>query len=156
MLRKTIAIALLIFPCTIFCQDKLLKLSVEKIMRDPKWMGTSPSNPYWSQDGKYLLFNWNPENAEADSIYVITPANINPVKTNLSFRNNIIRYNSIQFNSNRSAFVYTDEGDIFLGDVKTGRQKRITKTNEAELNPQFAFNDSRVVYTNNYKLYTWA
>src|SRR5882724_7365814 len=39
------------------------KLTVEKIMQDPKWIGTSPSDPYWSRDGKYLFFNWNPEKA---------------------------------------------------------------------------------------------
>jgi len=32
-------------------QQKLDKLTVEKIMRDPKWMGTSPSGTQWSFDG---------------------------------------------------------------------------------------------------------
>src|SRR2546423_6023909 len=81
MLRKIIILFLILLPSTAFCQEKLQKLSVEKIMRDPKWIGSSPSNPYWSQDGKYLLFSWNPENASADSIYYITPTNLHPLKT---------------------------------------------------------------------------
>lgn len=38
------------------------ELTVQKIMQDPKsWVGTSPSNPFWSEDGQTLYFNWNPE-----------------------------------------------------------------------------------------------
>lgn len=31
------------------------QLTVEKIMRDPKWMGTQPSNISWSWDGKQIF-----------------------------------------------------------------------------------------------------
>ncbi|WP_315816592.1 hypothetical protein [Paraflavitalea speifideaquila] len=55
-------------------------LTVEKIMRDPKWIGTSPSGPEWSFDGKYLLFSWNPEKATSDSVYYITPTALTPKK----------------------------------------------------------------------------
>ena len=54
---------LLFFSVTLLPQGKLDKLTVEKIMRDPKWIGTSPSAPQWSPDGKTLFFNWNPDKA---------------------------------------------------------------------------------------------
>jgi len=44
-------------------------LTVEKIMRDPKWMGHSPSALQWSVDGSRLVFSWNPGDAESDSLY---------------------------------------------------------------------------------------
>ena len=31
-------------------------LTVEKIMQDPKWIGTAPSREYWSEDGKWIYF----------------------------------------------------------------------------------------------------
>lgn len=31
-------------------------------MSDSKWIGTSPSNPYWTSNGKMLCFSWNPDN----------------------------------------------------------------------------------------------
>lgn len=37
----------------------LTELTVEKIMRDPRWIGSSPSNIFWGQDGQTLYFNWN-------------------------------------------------------------------------------------------------
>ena len=44
-------------------------LSVEKIMRDIKWIGSSPSNISWSWDNKSVFFNWNPDKNIADSFY---------------------------------------------------------------------------------------
>ena len=44
-------------------QKVLSKLTVEKIMRDPKWIGTSPNRINWSEDGQLIYFTWNPENA---------------------------------------------------------------------------------------------
>ncbi|MFY8046636.1 MAG: hypothetical protein ACOVOS_08680, partial [Chitinophagaceae bacterium] len=47
-------------------------LTVDKIMQDPKWIGTSPSNVFWGPDGKSVYFSWNPEGKTADSSYVYT------------------------------------------------------------------------------------
>ena len=63
-----------------YTQNKIDSLTVDLIMRDPKWIGTSPSRPYWSIDGKYLFFSWNPENKISDSVYYITPTNLIPQK----------------------------------------------------------------------------
>ena len=155
MLKKLFVLLVIILPCFSFSQSSLAPLTVEKIMRDPKWIGTSPSGAYWSDDGKYLLFSWNPENALSDSIYYITLADHNPVKSTFSFRNNIVRANSVQYNSNRTAYLYTSGGDIFLVDTKTGTRKKIIQSNGNESNPQFAFNDSKIVYGSDINLYSW-
>ena len=46
-------------------------LSVDYIMRDPKWMGTFPAAHFWSSDSKQVYFNYNPEKKQADSLYKI-------------------------------------------------------------------------------------
>jgi len=124
-------------------------------MRDPKWIGTSPSNPYWSSDSKYLLFNWNPEKALSDSIYYITKENTAPQKASFSFQQDVINSNTVSYNNARSAYVFSKDGDIFLTDVKTGKQHRITQTEDYESNPVFSFNDTKVVYTRGQNLYAW-
>ena len=58
----------------------LAPLTVEKIMRDPKWIGVAPSNLNWSYDSKQLYFSWNPENNPGDSLYSITLINRAPQK----------------------------------------------------------------------------
>src|SRR5690606_19417321 len=65
---------------TLSATAQLTELTVEKIMRDPKWIGTSPSNIRWSHDSKTIYFNWNPENAPGDSLYKITLQNRTPQK----------------------------------------------------------------------------
>jgi hypothetical protein len=66
--------------------QQLDSLTVEKIMRDPKWIGTSPSNVSWSTDSKYLFFNWNPDNKLSDSVYFITRGDLKPTKANTVLR----------------------------------------------------------------------
>jgi dipeptidyl aminopeptidase/acylaminoacyl peptidase len=50
----------------------LAPLTVEKIMRDQKWMGVSPSGFHWSADSKTLYFNWNPERKERRALYQVS------------------------------------------------------------------------------------
>jgi hypothetical protein len=54
-----------------FCNAQL---TVEKIMKDPKWIGTSPSNVFWSQDSKSVFFSWNPKTMFPILLIIITPA----------------------------------------------------------------------------------
>ncbi len=154
-MRKTLMFIALLFLSVISLGQKLEKLTVEKIMRDPKWIGTSPDTLYWSHDGKFLLFSWNPEKATSDSVYYITTTDHNPKKTSYSFRNSILRENNLQYNNNKSSFVYAQSGDIYFTDVKSGKPERITRTSDQELNPQFSFNDSRIVYQYNSNLFSW-
>ncbi len=135
-------------------QQKLEKLTVEKIMRDPKWIGSSPSNPQWSLDGR-LYFNWNPSKAPADSLYFITLSNKKPQKASpLEFVNHTSTGN-IVYDQARVNYVYTKDGDIFLTEGKTNRTRRITQTTEIETAPRFSFHETKVVYNRNQNLYAW-
>lgn len=131
------------------------KLSVEKIMQDPKWIGASPSAPYWSRDGKYLFFSWNPEKAPGDSIYYITKEDRHPQKAAFQLQQNNIAAEAAQYNSAHTACTYSRDGDIFWADSKTGKEKRITNTVDKESNPLFSFHDNKIVYTRNSNLFAW-
>ena len=75
---KKIFILLLISSPT-FAQQ-LAPLTIEKIMRNPKWMGVAPSNVFWAENSKQVYFNWNPENNSGDSLYTVVLPNLKPVK----------------------------------------------------------------------------
>ena len=153
---KLFAFVFLLFSLTIcLAQQKLDKLTVEKIMRDPKWIGTSPSNVYWGADGNSLYFNWNPDNLSSDSVYFITLTNHNPVKASVEQKQNIIPVYNTTWNQSRTACVFTKDGDVFFKDIKTGNTKRIIQTTEKETNPVFSFDDKKIVYTSNLNLYAW-
>jgi dipeptidyl aminopeptidase/acylaminoacyl peptidase len=148
-------LSFLFFSSFSFGQQRLNSLTIEKIMSDPKWMGSSPSNPFWNADGTRLYFDWNPENAPADSLYYITTKNKTPVKATASDKQNIVAAYSAVYNLHRSAYVYELAGDIFYKEIKTGKIYRITNTEDTEFSPQFSFNESQIAYHQNQNLYAW-
>jgi dipeptidyl aminopeptidase/acylaminoacyl peptidase len=150
---------LLLFTCIIsiqsFSQSNPARLTVEKIMRDPKWIGSSPSNAQWSQDGQYLYFRWNPGNAPADSLYYISTTNKVPVKANTQETQNFSSTGNFVYNLARTMYVYSKDGDIFYVDIKKNITRRITQTSDAESNPRFSFNETKIVYNRSQNLYAW-
>ncbi|THU40717.1 S9 family peptidase [Niastella caeni] len=150
---KKLLLLLLLQPALTYSQ--LSPLSVEKIMRDPKWIGTSPTTPQWTADGKYLLFNWNPQKTASDSLYYITPASTVPQKSTWAFRQAAITENQVEYNSQRDQYVYVQDGDIYLVTIKTGTNRRVTQTVAVESNPQFSFNDHKIVYIREQNAWAW-
>ena len=124
-------------------------------MRDPKWIGTSPSNPFWSPDCKTLYFSWNPAKAPSDSLYALQLNEIEPKKVSPAEKERINQTGRYQYNQDRSAAVYTYRGDIYYVDLKKNKTLQITKTADPESNPQFSFGENRIVYTSRQQLFAW-
>jgi dipeptidyl aminopeptidase/acylaminoacyl peptidase len=154
-MKKLLLLIVLAHSHFVFSQGKLDKLTVEKIMRDPKWIGASPSAPYWSRDGKFLFFNWNPDNKTSDSVYYITPGDLAPRKTDIETRRNTLPENLYTYNTRRTAYTYAKNGDIYFGDVKTNKERRITQTAEVESSPEFITDNSKIAYRRNQNIYAW-
>lgn len=131
------------------------QLTVEKVMRDPKWIGTSPSNISWTADSKSVQFSWNPEKSIDDSFYVFTLAGSNPtkIKYNDAMRNMALS-NGI-YNSNNTLRVHGYKGDLFLTDVKTGQSKAVTQTEDLESSPKFILNDEWISFQRNQNVFAW-
>lgn len=127
-------------------------LSIEKIMRDPKWMGVSPSNIRWSDDSKKVYFNWNPDNAERDELFFITPNNTKPQKVSAMERRDIVPENG-KWNKARTLKIYEEDDDIFLWQKGSGKTIQLTHTAGRESNPTFTGDDSSIIYTSDNNLY---
>jgi len=151
----TVILSFIFFSCTVYAQSKLDKLTVDKIMRDPKWMGTSPSSPFWSNDGQLLYFMWNPEQAPADSLHYISSLSKVPVKASVEQKQALSAQGNYIYNQSGTAYVYARNGDIYFTEVKTGKSKRITQTTDNESGPRFCFNETKIVYSRNQNLYAW-
>src|SRR5690606_26352501 len=131
------------------------KLTVEKIMKDPEWIGTSPSGIQWNEDGKTLYFQWNPEGNPSDSLYFISISDHQPKKLPATERAEILFAGNGKYNDAGTHFVYSRQGDIFLKEVKSGSITQITNTARFESNPTFAFNDKKIIYTSDQDIYAW-
>jgi dipeptidyl aminopeptidase/acylaminoacyl peptidase len=144
-MKRYLLITFLLGGLSIANAQELGKLTVDKIMRDPVWMGTAPSNIQWSADSKTVYFQWNPEGASKSSWYYITIANTKPQKLSKedelalpSFRGTL--------NKTKTKKLYEKNGDVFLLDIKTGKSKQLTNTTDRESSADFAENETAIVY----------
>lgn len=152
MKKLSIAFAFL-FPLAAICQ--IPTLTIEKIMQDPKWIGTSPSNPIWSAGSDTLYFDWNPEKNLSDSLYYITLKDHHPRKATFEQKRNLLRSNAIVYNQSKTAYVFSLDGDIFYKQVKPERSVRITRTADFEYNPVFVRSDKMIAYQKGSDIYGW-
>jgi dipeptidyl aminopeptidase/acylaminoacyl peptidase len=135
--------------------NKDVSLTVEKIMKDIKWIGASPSNISWTWDSKAIIFSWNPDKNIADSFYIYKLNSKQPEKLNY---NEALKYKAInngKYNKNYTSITYSYKGDIYLLNIATGIATPITQTEEQESNPSFMNNDEWIVYHKNKNLFAW-
>nr|MBC7611312.1 S9 family peptidase [Pseudopedobacter sp.] len=151
-MKRYLLMTFLLGGLSIANAQELGKLTVDKIMRDPVWMGTSPSNIQWSADSKTIYFQWNPEGTSKSSWYYITTSNSKPQKlskedelTLPSFRGTL--------NKAKTKKLYEKNGDVFLLDVKLGKSKQLTNTTDRESSSDFAENETAIVYQRGDNLY---
>ena len=132
--------------------QKLETLTVEKIMRDPKWIGTSPSNIRWSDDSKKIYFTWNPNATNHDELYSITPNDIKPQLVSLEERKALPAANG-NWNKKHTIKLFEKNGDIFLSDIPKGKITQLTSTTDRESNPTFSGDESQVLFLRGDNLY---
>ena len=150
---KKLITLILFAACTTGYAQKLETLTIEKIMRDPKWIGVSPSNIRWSDDSKKIYFNWNPANTERDELFSITPSATKPVKVSIDEQKGLIPERG-QWNNKHTLKVYEKTGDIFLYEPKTGRTEQLTNTTGRKSNPSFTAGQSKVLFMQGGNLYS--
>lgn len=120
-------------------------LTVDTLMRDPKWMGTSPSGIFWSEDGQYVYFNWRQKGDEDDSLYVVSAKGGMPRRVTLEERKRLpSRFGT--FSKDKTRKLYARDGDIFLLDIPHKKETRLTNTITPESGPRFTFDEQKVVF----------
>ncbi|MDB5015555.1 MAG: family peptidase [Mucilaginibacter sp.] len=149
---KKIFTLLLIPICSTAFAQKLETLTVEKIMRNPKWIGVSPSNVYWADDSRHIYFDWNPQNAERDELFSVMPGNIKPVKVGIDERK-LLASERGEWNKKHTLKLYEKDGDIFLSEPKAGKTQQLTNTTERESNPIFSGDERKVLFIRGGNLY---
>lgn len=154
-MRKWVLPAIIFLSANRIYAQQASPLTVEKIMRDPKWIGTSPDNVFWGPDNQTVYFSWNPDKNLTDSLYYTGIKNNTPRKTVAADRALINAQASGTYNTDKTLLTYSYEGDIYLLEIKTGKITRITQTTATSLNPIFSFGGKQVVFQQNRNLYAW-
>ena len=68
-------------------------LELSEIMKGDDFIGHQPSSQEWSQDGQYILFDWNPNSEPGDSRYTYTLKSKEITKVNPEFYTRQYTYN---------------------------------------------------------------
>jgi dipeptidyl aminopeptidase/acylaminoacyl peptidase len=151
MMKKTFTLLFIVVSCHAFAQQ-LGQLTVEKIMRDPEWIGTSPSDIRWGDDSKKIYFEWNPEKADHSSLYSITTTNTNPQKVSVQEHRALSSDNGA-WNKKHTIKVFEKYGDIFLSDIPKQKIIQLTHTVDRESNPRFGTDENSVLFMRGDNLY---
>ena len=153
-LLSKLLLLVFILPIVAQAQPKI-DLDVKTIMQDPKtWVGSAPNNPFWSEDSKWIYFNWNPEAVDSDSLYKVSVNGGKPVKLTRDERLHTAPARGVYSRDYRTK-LFSRSGDIFLYDVKRNSILQITNTSDKESNPKFTQDERAVIFQRGMNLYKW-
>lgn len=153
MLRKLFLLSLLVLILTKVAAQSVL--SVDYIMRDPKWMGTFPSSPSWSEDGSQIFFKYNLENDPADSLYKIDmnqPTQIS--KVHWAEEKSLSKSLSV-FNANKTLRIYRKGNSIILENQKKKTHSTLVEWFEPISNLRFLADETRISFNSGGNIYIY-
>jgi len=143
--------------CVLFVPSGYLfsqsSLTIEKIMQGEKFTGISPEGLRWSPSGNNLYFTWTQNVDSVPSLYVVRSGSKIPQKVSLEERRNLSGNGT--YNRDRSMFVYSRNGDLFLLDIKAGTARQITSTSTPETNPVFNRKEDMILFTSGNNIFSW-
>lgn len=120
-------------------------LTVDTIMRDPKWIGTSPDNVYWSEDGEKIYFEWRRDGDEGDSLYVMNADGGQARRVTIEERRKLpSRFGN--YTKDWAKKTYVRDGDVYVLDIRRNAETQLTQTVAGESNPRFTFDERKVTF----------
>ena len=128
-------------------------LTVDTIMRDPSWMGVSPSRVSWSENGEQVYFDWRRDGEKGDSLYVVSSRGGAPRRVTLQERKALPGRGG-SYNKEKTRKVYTKNGDIFILDIRSGKEFQLTNTIVPETGPRFSFDEQKIAFERTGNLFT--
>lgn len=135
-------------------QGNKSNLSIKEIMQGNHFVGHLPSNPQWSLDSQTLYFDWNPEQAQNDSLYAYPLKLGKTIKTDFKTSYSLPNPNGV-YNKDRTLKIYAKRGNIYMVNLKTQRITQITQTEAYESAPHFTDNGNKVAFQKGNNLYSW-
>lgn len=130
------------------------RITLEKIMSDPDWIGTPPENPYWADDGQAVYFERKRTGGEIRDLFHLKLDGSEPELVPLE-RRGAIDVADGDFSEDHAWKVYSRQGDLYLKDLKTGALRQLTRTADPETNPRFLAGDTRIVFDREGSVYVY-
>ena len=135
-------------------QGKFL-LTIDNIMRGPQLYGYPPQDVRWSGDNQRIYFRWKQASDPIDKppdTWVVPRDSGYPRKLSDEDAKTAPPVSG-DTTRDRKRTVYVQDGDIFLYDFTIDQARQLTKTTDAEKDPQFTQDEKRVAFTRGGNLY---
>ncbi|MGS2760720.1 prolyl oligopeptidase family serine peptidase [Sinomicrobium sp. M5D2P9] len=155
MLQK-ITLPFLFICISCFVSAQTSSLSVEKIMQDPRWMGTFPSDVRWDEHGETLYFKYNRDNDPSDSLYRIkikSPKTIE--KVHAKEAKALIPENG-SYNKTRTKKLFIKDKSLFIYDLKKRQQTELLQMESPVGFPEFLADESKIAFYAGSNLFTYS
>lgn len=133
-------------------------LTIDYMMRGPGLFGYEPTQVRWSGDSQKIYFQWKQASDAIDhptDTYVVNRDGSGLRKLSEEDARLAPPANAARTRDRKRA-IYASEGDIFLYDFSTDTARQLTKTAEAESNPEFTHDEKHVAFTRGGNLYVMA
>ena len=153
MQRKFLFLPLLFIA--LFEANAQSPLSVEYIMRDPKWMGTFPSAASWGDDGKQLFFQYNKDQDPADSLYKINLSNPAQIQKVHWPEAKGLRKSDLSYNRDKSLRLYREGNNLMMDFPPLGNPVVLFEWFEEFDNPKFLANESEISFVSSGNIYVF-
>jgi dipeptidyl aminopeptidase/acylaminoacyl peptidase len=127
-------------------------------MRGPGLYGYEPADIRWSGDGQRLYFSWKQANdipEQPRDTYMLYRDRGGPVKLNDDDAKKAPPIGGDR-TLDRKRAVYTLDGDVYLYDFATDKQRQLTKTEDRESDAHFTQDEKRVAFARGGNLYVMA
>ncbi len=119
-------------------------LTLKQIMSDPDWIALSPTDPYWSDDNKYIYFKQKEPGHNTRRLMKVNLAD-GVIETVPVERLDLVDNDGGELSTNKQLKAYLHDGDVFIKNMNTGEVRPLTRTLEVERQVHF-LTDGRVAF----------
>ncbi|MBB5207857.1 S9 family peptidase [Chiayiivirga flava] len=129
------ALALLLLPLS--SVQAATPLTMEQIMADPDWIGPAVESPYWSLDGKRVLYSLKREGSPLRDVHAVDVATGTSSKLDDAALASLDGGEPVYEPGSRNRVLFVRNGDVFLRDRASGALTQLTRTDAVESSPRF-------------------
>jgi dipeptidyl aminopeptidase/acylaminoacyl peptidase len=130
-------------------------LTLEWILRDPRWIGSLPEEFRWTSDSRKVLFRWNPEGLPRAPLYSLDlEGSLRPLAPAEAA---LVPSEEGSWDLEQKRRAFEREGDLFLeenGPDGSSRVTRITDTRASETHPQWALGGKLLTFERDGNLFS--
>lgn len=152
---KTALRVLIFFLLSFSTASAQTKLSVDYIMRDPKWMGVQPDDIRWDPAGKQVLFSWKSAGDTSVAVYRLHPGDQKPTRLSAA-EEAALDADDGTFDKKHTRYLSEKNGAIFLTELKSGRRKLLLQSSEGEQHPAFTVDEQAITFNRGDDLYRYS